>query len=131
VIWGETVLSGAKHPNTELKVLKSPAGYYVGFLDKDGCAYSRESHYVSEQVAHAILVALRYSEYADGETITHEITSDKEEIEALRGIIRNKDEQLTRIKNEIAKYQDEWQEFNEQVITAITRLAERGLHDER
>lgn len=56
---GETVLSGAKHPGTKLEVLYSPAGYYLGFRDKDGAAYSRESEYLPKEVAHAILNALR------------------------------------------------------------------------
>jgi hypothetical protein len=42
---GETVFSGAPHPGTELMVLKSAAGYYLGFLDKDDFPYSRESEY--------------------------------------------------------------------------------------
>jgi len=41
----ETVLSGAEHPGTELLILSSPAGYYIGFLCKDGMPYSRESRY--------------------------------------------------------------------------------------
>ena len=42
---GETVASGAKHPGTELLVLKSAAGFYIGYLSEDGFPYSRESGY--------------------------------------------------------------------------------------
>ena len=42
---GETVLSGAEHPGTPLVVMQSPAGWYVGFKDKQGAPYSRESRY--------------------------------------------------------------------------------------
>lgn len=45
---GETVLSGAKHPGTQLAVLKSAAGYFVGFQDTDGQPYSRESVYFAD-----------------------------------------------------------------------------------
>ena len=42
---GETVLSGAGHPDTELLVLQSAAGFYIGYLSEDGFPYSRESGY--------------------------------------------------------------------------------------
>lgn len=45
VLQGETVMRGAKHPGTELEVLMSAAGYYIGYPDKDGAPYSRESDY--------------------------------------------------------------------------------------
>ena len=45
VLQGETVMRGAKHPGTELEVLMSAAGYYIGYADKDGAPYSRESDY--------------------------------------------------------------------------------------
>ena len=38
-------MRGAKHPGTELEVLMSAAGYYIGYPDKDGAPYSRESDY--------------------------------------------------------------------------------------
>jgi hypothetical protein len=41
----ETVLTGAKHPGTDLEVLESGGGFYVGFRDVDGAPYSRESVY--------------------------------------------------------------------------------------
>jgi len=57
---GETVLSGARHPGTELQVLESVAGFYVGFKGKDGFPYSRESHYFrTKQEAEALLRGLR------------------------------------------------------------------------
>lgn len=45
MIPGETVASGAPHPGTDLMVLKSNAGYYLGYLDADGLPYSRETDY--------------------------------------------------------------------------------------
>ena len=42
----ETVLSGAKHPGTDPKIMRSTAGYYIGFEDTDGSPYSRETHYM-------------------------------------------------------------------------------------
>ena len=44
---GETVLSGAPHPGTELEVMESPAGYYLGYRDDDGLPYSRETQYMN------------------------------------------------------------------------------------
>ena len=43
----ETVLTGAAHPGTELQVLQSPGGYYLGFLNRDGTPYSRETDYMT------------------------------------------------------------------------------------
>ena len=45
MIKGETVLTGGKHPDTELAVFHSGAGWYVGFADKDGSPYCRETVY--------------------------------------------------------------------------------------
>lgn len=45
---GETVYSGAPHPGTDLAASASPAGYYVGFHDKDGAPYSRETPYFKD-----------------------------------------------------------------------------------
>jgi len=59
VIPGETVLSGAKHPGTKPEVMYSPHGYYVGFKDKDGTPYSRETDYINEDAATLILQLLR------------------------------------------------------------------------
>lgn len=42
---GETVLLGGPHPGTELQVMSSAAGYYVGYPDTDGAPYSRETVY--------------------------------------------------------------------------------------
>jgi len=57
---GETVLSGAPHPGTELQVLCSGAGYYIGYLCKDGMPYSRESDYFpDEQSCQAALDQLK------------------------------------------------------------------------
>jgi hypothetical protein len=57
---GETVLTGAPHPGTELQVMSSGAGFYLGYRDKDGMPYSRESDYFqSEIVAQKMLDSLR------------------------------------------------------------------------
>ena len=54
----ETVLSGAGHPDTELLVLQSAAGFYIGYLTKDGFPYSRESgYYETEELAETALVS--------------------------------------------------------------------------
>lgn len=42
---GETILSGSEHPGTPPMVLSSPAGYYIGFKDKDGSPWTRETLY--------------------------------------------------------------------------------------
>lgn len=56
----ETVLAGGKHPGTTMEVLKSGAGYYLGFCDKDGAPYSRESVYFGDaQLAKQVLSYLR------------------------------------------------------------------------
>lgn len=47
----ETVMSGAQHPGTELKVLSSGAGYYLGFTSKDGAPYSRETNYFGDRAS--------------------------------------------------------------------------------
>ena len=54
----ETVLQGAAHPHTELEVLESPAGFYLGFRDADGSPYSRESCYFGER--HSAYQVLEY-----------------------------------------------------------------------
>ena len=57
----ETVLGGGKHTGTALKVMKSNAGYYVGFADKNGAPYSRESRYFNTQKgAASLLGAMRH-----------------------------------------------------------------------
>ncbi len=56
---GETVLSGAPHPGTDLKVLESPAGFYLGYLDEHGLPYSRETLYLTKDVAEKLLPLLR------------------------------------------------------------------------
>ena len=54
----ETVASGAPHPDTEILVLQSAAGYYIGFLTTDGFPYSRESgYYATEELAEAALAS--------------------------------------------------------------------------
>jgi hypothetical protein len=58
---GETVASGAGHPGTELLVLQSAAGFYIGYLTKDGFPYSRESgYYETEELAETALVSGRF-----------------------------------------------------------------------
>lgn len=59
MIPGETVLSGAKHPGTKLEVMYSPNGYYLGFKDKDGGPYSRETDYLTETAALLLFEILR------------------------------------------------------------------------
>jgi len=60
VIPGETVLSGADHPGTDLMVHSSVNGYYIGFRDKDGMPYSRETCYFDHREdAEVILELLR------------------------------------------------------------------------
>ena len=56
---GETVLSGAPHPGTELEVLNSNAGYYLGYCDEAGFPYSRESQYLEKMTAEFMLNLLR------------------------------------------------------------------------
>ena len=56
---GETVLSGAQHPGTELEVLSSGAGYYLGYRDEDGAPYSRETSYMSAETATHMLKLIR------------------------------------------------------------------------
>jgi len=57
---GETVLSGAEHPGTALEVMKSNAGWYIGFPDKDGAPYTRESvYFAAEGHAESALVMMR------------------------------------------------------------------------
>lgn len=51
----ETVLSGAEHPGTKLEIMQSNAGFYLGFADKDGMPYSRETNYFGD-AASALLV---------------------------------------------------------------------------
>lgn len=59
MIPGETVLTGAKHPGTELKIMYSPAGYYLGFTTKDGDPYTRETDYLSETAAQLLHELMR------------------------------------------------------------------------
>ena len=56
---GETVLSGAPHPGTEIEVMESPAGYYLGFRCGDGSPYSRETEYMSHDAAIVVFDVLR------------------------------------------------------------------------
>jgi hypothetical protein len=56
----ETVLSGAEHPGTKLEILKSSAGWYIGFRDRQGAPYSRESRYfATKKGAEAFMSGLR------------------------------------------------------------------------
>ena len=57
----ETVLSGAEHPGTKLQVLESTAGFYLGYKDKTGMPYTRESRYFrTRKGAESLLGALRH-----------------------------------------------------------------------
>jgi hypothetical protein len=56
MIPGETVASGAPHPGTEIQILSTPAGYYIGYLTGDGFPYSRESgYYTTREEAETVL----------------------------------------------------------------------------
>ena len=54
---GETVLSGAEHPGTGLRVMSSPAGFYLGFADQEHAPYSRETEYLSSREAAELLLS--------------------------------------------------------------------------
>lgn len=56
---GETVLSGAPHPGTDLEVLESGAGFYLGYRDTDGTPYSRETLYMTKDMADKLILLLR------------------------------------------------------------------------
>lgn len=62
MIPGETVLSGGKHPGTELVLLNNHEyinTFYLGFRDKDGAPYSRETEYMTREQAEMILSLVR------------------------------------------------------------------------
>jgi hypothetical protein len=59
---GETVLTGAPHPGTELEVMQSPGmatGYYLGFREENGMPYSRETDYMPKDQAEFFLSRFR------------------------------------------------------------------------
>jgi hypothetical protein len=55
----ETVLTGADHPGTQIQILNTPAGYYLGFIDKTGHPYSRETVYMSKKEAESVISYFR------------------------------------------------------------------------
>jgi hypothetical protein len=55
----ETVLLGAVHPGTELEICCTPGGYFLGFKDRDGSHYSRETHYMTYQDAVRMMELVR------------------------------------------------------------------------
>lgn len=55
----ETVLSGAKHPGTQLQIIGTSAGYYLGFRDKHGNPYTRETFYMTRTQACDLLMLFR------------------------------------------------------------------------
>jgi len=62
VIPKETVLTGGKHPGTELVVMNNQEyinTFYLGFRDEDGAPYSRETHYMTREQAEMILSLIR------------------------------------------------------------------------
>jgi hypothetical protein len=79
MIKGETVFSGAPHPGTELKVLQSAAGYYLGFLTEEGEPYSRETDYFKRK------------EYAEFALDLVKIAQEKEQDLTLFWFMRNTD----------------------------------------
>lgn len=65
---GETVLTGAKHPGTEIEIfprwvyedeMKQNPWYYLGFRDENGAPYSRETDYMSLEEAEMMLRLIR------------------------------------------------------------------------
>ena len=62
MIQGETVHSGAPLPyvGAEPEAMSSAAGWYVGYRDKDGGPYSRETNYLkSKEVAERVLAQVK------------------------------------------------------------------------
>ena len=57
----ETVLTGGQHPGTKLEVMgrSDRGGFYLGFRDLDGHAYSRETLYMSKTAAEQMLALIR------------------------------------------------------------------------
>ena len=69
MIQGETVMTGGKHPGTMPDVLFSGprpnvrrCGWYIGYRDKDGAPYSRETDYMTYEQAHKMLGRIRLPE---------------------------------------------------------------------
>ena len=56
---GETILTGGKHPGTDLKVMESHAGFYLGFALPSGEPYSRETQYMTQAQAEEMLKHIR------------------------------------------------------------------------
>jgi hypothetical protein len=56
---GETVLTGGKHPDTNLIVMESSGGFFLGFRDIEGTPYTRETGYMTERMARAVLELIR------------------------------------------------------------------------
>jgi len=54
----ETVHRGAPHPGTELCVMRTRAGFYLGYKDKDGTGYTRETFYMPKTEAEKVLRGL-------------------------------------------------------------------------
>ena len=61
----ETVLTGAAHPGTELQILESAGGHYLGVLDREGAPYSRETDYMTKADAEIMLSWIRLTEIND------------------------------------------------------------------
>ena len=51
MIPGETVRTGAEWPGTPLRILQSNAGWYLGYLDRFGEPYTRETHYYPDRAS--------------------------------------------------------------------------------
>ena len=59
---GETVMSGGKHPGTELVIMNNQEyinTFYLGFRTEDGMPYSRETEYMTREQAEMILSLIR------------------------------------------------------------------------
>ena len=59
MILGETVLSGAEHPKSPIRVLESGAGWYLGFTEENGIPYTRETVYMTEEKARELYELIR------------------------------------------------------------------------
>lgn len=62
MIPGETVRTGAEWPGTPLRILQSNAGWYLGYLDRFGEPYTRETHYYPDRAS--VVDAIDNSEVA-------------------------------------------------------------------
>lgn len=100
---GETILSGCPHDGFPLRVLHTPAGYYLGTLTEYGTPNTRESEYLpSEEEAQTLIAEWFFASRADGvPTVAHtwerlrvayergELTLNQKQMQALARIAGN------------------------------------------